>query len=81
VEVPAWVAEDPALLDRTHAIVFDQAQKGHGYPIALQEAHNQAVVSREDRARFFQLLSQRLMEAGVRVAVSNKQLKKRVGVV
>jgi hypothetical protein len=81
LEVPRWVAEDAELLDRVHALAFDQAQKGLGYPITLQEAHNQAVVSREDRARFFALLSQRMAAAGVPVAVSHKQLKKRAGVV
>jgi hypothetical protein len=81
IEVPMWVAEDAALLDRVHALCFDQAQKGLGYPISLQEAHNQAVVSREDRAKFFSLLSQRMQQSGMAVSVSNKQLKKRVGVV
>jgi hypothetical protein len=81
LEVPRWVAEDRELLDRVHALAYDQAQKGMGYPITLQEAHNQAVVSREDRARFFALLSQRMAAAGVTVAVSHKQLKKRAGVV
>jgi hypothetical protein len=81
LEVPRWVAEDRELLDRVHALAYDQAQKGLGYPITLQEAHNQAVVSREDRARFFSLLSQRMAAAGVQVAVSHKQLKKRAGVV
>ncbi|MDB5101623.1 MAG: NurA protein [Cyanobacteria bacterium RYN_339] len=81
LEVPRWVADDPELLARVHALAYDQAQKGMGYPITLQEAHNQAVVSREDRARFFSLLSQRMAAAGVQVAVSNKQLKKRAGVV
>lgn len=81
IEIPTWVAEAPELLDRIHALSFDQAQKGMGYPISLQEAHNKAVVAREDRAQFFSLLSTRLAQAGVRVAVSHKQLKKRVGVV
>jgi hypothetical protein len=81
LEVPAWVADDRSLLDRVHALAFDQAAKGMGYPIALQEAHNQAVVGREDRARFFALLSRRLAATGVQVAVSSKELKKRVGVV
>lgn len=81
VEVPAWVADDPELLERTHALVYDQAQKGMGYPITLQEAHNQAVVTREDRARFFALLSARMQALGVRVNQSTKQLKKRSGIV
>lgn len=81
IEVPAWVAEDAELLARVHALCYDQAQKGMGYPIALQEAHNQAVVTREDRARFFSLLGARMQQLGVRVSQSHKQLKKRTGLV
>ncbi|MOA48017.1 hypothetical protein D3C78_1707040 [compost metagenome] len=69
------------MLERVHARAFDQAQKGMGYPISLQEAHNQAVVTKEDRARFFALLSMRMQQLGVRVSQSPKQLKKRSGLV
>lgn len=81
LEVPLWVASEPAWLDRVHAVALDQAAKGLGYPIALAEAHHRAVVSGEDRARFFALVGQRLARAGLPIAVSPKQLKKRVGVV
>ena len=81
LEVPLWVASEPEWLDRVHAAALDQADKGLGYPIALAEAHHRAVVSGEDRARFFTLVGQRLARAGQPVAVSPKQVKKRVGVV
>lgn len=81
LEVPAWVAAEPDWLERVHAVALDQAAKGLGYPIALAESHHRAVVSGEDRARFFALVGQRLARAGLPVAVSPKQLKKRVGVV
>ncbi len=35
VEVPQWVAASSMLLDQVHAVAYDQAQKGMGYPIAL----------------------------------------------
>lgn len=81
IEVPGWVMADGALLDRVHALAHDQARKGFGYPVALAEAHHQAVITREDRAQFFSLLGHRMAGRGVRVAVSHKQLKKRMGVV
>ena len=81
LEVPMWVASEPDWVDRVHAVAIDQAAKGLGYPIALAEAHHRAVVSGEDRARFFALVGQRLARQGLPVAVSPKQLKKRVGVV
>ena len=78
VEVPAWVVEDKALFDRSLSIVMAQVQKGYGYPVALAEAHNQAVVRGSDRARFFGLLEQQLIKAGLRnVGTSYKEARKR----
>lgn len=78
IEVPAWVAEDKALFDRSLSIVLAQVHKGYGYPVALAEAHNQAVVRGSDRARFFNLLEQQLIKAGLRnVGTSYKEARKR----
>ncbi|MEL6493915.1 MAG: DNA double-strand break repair nuclease NurA [Cyanobacteria bacterium J06623_7] len=78
IEVPAWVVEDRALFDRSLSIVLAQVQKGYGYPVALAEAHNQAVVRGGDRARFFGLLEQQLIKAGLRnVGTSYKEARKR----
>ena len=55
-----------------------QVQKGYGYPVALAEAHNQAVVRGGDRASFFGLLEQQLIKAGLRnVGTSYKEARKR----
>jgi len=43
VEFPAWVAQDAQLLDTALSLTLAQVQKGYGYPVALAEAHNQAV--------------------------------------
>ena len=60
------------------SIVLAQVQKGYGYPVALAEAHNQAVVRGGDRARFFNLLEQQLIKAGLRnVGTSYKEARKR----
>ncbi len=78
VEVPAWVAEDRDLFDRTLGIVLAQVHKGYGYPVALAEAHNQAVVRSGDRARFFGLLEQQMVDAGLQnVGTSYKEARKR----
>ena len=78
IEVPAWVVEDRALFDQSLSIVLAQVQKGYGYPVALAEAHNQAVVRGGDRARFFGLLEQQLIKAGLRnVGTSYKEARKR----
>jgi len=78
VEVPAWVAENSALLDQSLGLMLAQVQKGYGYPVALAEAHNQAVVRGGDRARFFALLEQQMIKAGLRnVGTSYKEARKR----
>lgn len=78
IEIPAWVAEDAALLDQSLSLMLAQVQKGFGYPVALAEAHNQAVVRGGDRARFFALLEQQMIKAGLRnVGTSYKEARKR----
>ena len=78
VEVPAWVAEDTELFQQSLGIMLGQVHKGYGYPVALAESHNQAVVRSGDRARFFALLEHQLVRAGIRnVGTSYKEARKR----
>lgn len=78
VEFPLWVAEDPALLDAALSLTLAQVQKGYGYPVALAEAHNQAVVRGGDRARFFAMLEQQMIRAGLKnIGTSYKEARKR----
>lgn len=78
VEMPRWVVADADLGERALAMVLAQVQKGYGYPVALAEAHNQAVVRGGDRNRFFALLERELIRAGLKnVGVSAKEARKR----
>jgi hypothetical protein len=78
VEMPQWVALDQALRDQALGLVLTQVQKGYGYPVALAEAHNQAVVRGGDRTRFFALLEREMIRAGLQnVATSYKEARKR----
>ena len=78
IEIPQWVVEDSALFEQSLGIVLAQVHKGYGYPVALAEAHNQAVVRGGDRVRFFALLEQQLIKAGLRnVGTSYKEARKR----
>jgi hypothetical protein len=46
--------------------------------VALAEAHNQAVVKGGDRSRFFTLLEQQMIKAGIKnVGTSYKEARKR----
>ncbi len=78
VEFPAWVAADSAMLDSALSLVMAQVQKGYGYPIALAEAHNHAVVRGGDRKRFFLMLERQMLKAGLpNIGTSYKEARKR----
>ena len=57
IELPEWSAQGEAI-DLAHAGIIAQAAKGHGYPLALQEAHEQAVINGADRQYFAQLIEE-----------------------
>jgi hypothetical protein len=76
VEIPKWVAEDGELVNLVHTLIFDQAKKGNGYPAALIEAHEQAVVKGKDRDFFFELIREALIKSDFKVTVSRKGLSK-----
>ena len=77
VELPQWVGTDAALLDLVHAVAYDQAQKGMGYPVALAEAHQQAVVRGAERDLFYDMVTAVFRRRGAVMAVSPKNLRKR----
>jgi hypothetical protein len=77
IEVPRWVAENGDLLDLTHALTFDQCKRGRGYPVALSEAHEQAVVTPADRENFRELVATALAEEHLPAPSSGKSLSKR----
>jgi NurA-like 5'-3' nuclease len=78
IEMPAWTALDVELRSQALQIILAQVQKGYGYPVALAEAHNQAVVTGSDRRRFFAILEQQMVKSGLRnVTTSYKESRKR----
>jgi len=77
VEIPAWIAQDENLVSFIACVVLDQSIKGHGYPVALAEAHEQAVVKGPDRDFFYHMLHKIGMEKKSRPIISQKSLRKR----
>ena len=77
VEIPTWVADDAELLALTHALCWDQARKGDGYPVALAEAHEQAIVRGAEKAAFFQMMQRAFVATGQPVSTTQKALSKR----
>ena len=80
VEVPQWVAEDKDLTDRVHVLCYDQARKGQGYPIALSEAHERAVVRGPEREAFFRLVENAFVRENLPAVQTRKALAKRTRV-
>ncbi len=78
VEIPRWVAQDAALVERVVAVCLDQSRKGNGYPVALAESHAQAVVKSADRDFFYNYIGHVAIANRQRVFLSQKSLKKRV---
>jgi len=79
VEVPRWVAVDPARLELVQAVVLDQVARGQGYPRALIEAHEKAVLATSDRRVYEAMVEHALEEAGLSIGSSRKGLSKSVG--
>ncbi len=77
VEIPAWVAEDETLLTLSHSLILDQCRKGLGYPTAIMEAHEQAVISGTERELFRQMVEEALEERRLPVYTSAKNRSKR----
>lgn len=78
LEVPSWVAEKPEILNLVHELVIDQCEKGNGYPVALAEAHEQAVIGGPDRRFFNHFLELALLSNGVPFYHSEKARSKRI---
>ena len=78
VEVPAWVAENDGLLDLSHALILDQCRRAMGYPAAISEAHEQAVITGQDREIFRQMLEDTLQRNRLPVFTSEKARSKRM---
>lgn len=76
LEIPEWSASGPAL-ELAHAGIVSQAEKGHGYPLAIQESHEQAVVNGADREYFAQLVEEMLSAEGLPTGTSQKARSKR----
>jgi hypothetical protein len=77
VEIPAWVAENPAHLDLVHATIYDQCLRGRGYPSVLQEAHEQAVIGADERRVVEKLVEEALARLGIVMLRSGKDASKR----
>ena len=78
VELPQWVWEDEQQLQLLHSALWDQCEVGRGYPMALAEAHESAVVRSPDRDAFYLLIERLLRDNdGAETRLSAKAQSKR----
>jgi len=80
IEAPQWVMRDEGMLRLVHALVYDQCRRSPDYPPyppALQEAHEQAVITTAERRLVQELVERALAERGLVYARSAKDRSKR----
>jgi len=65
VEVPEWVARQPAKLDLVHATLYNQCLFNNGYPYALTRADELAVILGDEREALENLIVQALIRHGL----------------
>ncbi len=77
VEAPRWVIRDAGHLHLIHALVYDQCRRGDGYPSALKEAHEQAVISTVERRVVEEMIEESLGQYNIFTTRSAKDTQKR----
>ncbi|MBI2954284.1 MAG: DNA double-strand break repair nuclease NurA [Chloroflexi bacterium] len=78
VEVPEWVARDPAHLALVHAVIYDQCRRGDGYPRSLAESHEKAVIGAADRDLFWRLVDSTFTADHLPTGLSQKERSKKI---
>lgn len=76
LEFPRWVATRLDWLEWIHAALLQQIEKGDGYPVALMEAHEHAVVRASERELFYNLLEEMMTSRGHNPQRSAKAISK-----
>jgi hypothetical protein len=79
IEIPAWVARDPRMVDALHAVLIQQCQiiPTRRYPYLLMRADETAVVSQDEKQQVDNMIAQEMYKRGLEIAVkSEKQQSK-----
>jgi hypothetical protein len=76
IEVPAWAVDDEASLNPMHAALLHQAQALDNYPYVLARAHEEALVTTQDKAALEQSIQRELFAAGIIAEASDKARQK-----
>ena len=65
VDIPRWVAEDPAAVAFVHGLVYDQCKLMGDYPYVLARADELAVVGRHDEMNLNMMIDSHMQRLGV----------------
>lgn len=76
LEMPSWVAQDPARRDLLHAAVWQQCQVLSGYPYVLARAHELALISTDERRDLEEMVIGALRRRGLDARPSEKSRQK-----
>jgi hypothetical protein len=76
VEVPGWGAADESAIATLHAMLRHQSAVLNGYPYVLARAHEEALVTTQDKAALDNEIQRRLFEQGILVRPSEKAQQK-----
>jgi hypothetical protein len=72
IDIPLWVAEQPAAVAYVHALVYDQCQILGDYPYALARADEMAVVGRRDQADLEAMIELHMGREGIQGDITAK---------
>lgn len=81
IEVPEWVAASQEMISLVHAVAYQQAQNGRGYPTALARAHEQAVITTQERELVEGMVANALLRQGLAIEISEKGRSKQMRVI
>ena len=76
VEMPRWVSRNEGMVNLVHSVVLEQCRLGQGYPLALAEAHEQAVLTGGDREEFWRMVDIEMGGEGLGAVKSAKAASK-----
>jgi hypothetical protein len=76
IEIPAWVGEQPTLLNNLHAGLLQECGTTGGYPYVLVRAHELAVVNPRERELIEQQIERILLQFGEAHGPSQKSITK-----
>jgi hypothetical protein len=65
VDIPRWVAEDPAAVAFVHGLIYDQCKLMGDYPYVLARADELAVVGRHDEMNLNMMIDSHMQRLGV----------------